>query len=161
MRLLKKAALFASIATIVSGLVGPTAATADPPSDTVSVIGQGTLSPGIPAVGCAFQTSVTFDATFVVITGTDKQVGGSIHFSGASSICESQASGAGSGTLGGTVAGNVNYVRTGNFVTVTAPAGLTVNGAPRTVPADACEFIPTSENPITSFMLVCHAGFAT
>lgn len=161
MRLLTKAALFAASAAIAPGLAGPAGASALAQSDSIYTVGQGVLVPGIPAVGCQFQTTITFNSEFLVITGADQAVSGSFSFEGRSSICESQDSGAGSGTVSGNLAGSVNYVRKGNVVTVTAPGGLSVNGSTRTIPAVSCEFLPTSLNPTSSYMLVCVPAAST
>lgn len=142
------AALFAPLA-----LISP--ATATP--NVAVVVGTGTISPGLPTTGCEDQDDVIFDGTAVAV-GTHAGVY-SIHFDGASSICESLLTGAGSGVLTGQITGNVTYSRTGPVVTLSGSGQL--NGGPaHSILAGVCEFVPTSINPVISYVLSCQLAIA-
>jgi len=123
----------------------------------LSAIGTGTMSPGLPTSGCANQGTVTFDSAVLVYAdpGTAPLAPGNIHFSGASSICETLNAGQGSGTLSGSLAGTVNYTRTANIETLSG----TVNGG--TIIAAVCIFTATSVNPATSYALACAGALSS
>jgi hypothetical protein len=79
---LKNIAIAAAILAPVLGFGGANVASAAVP-DVLAVAGQGTITPGIPATGCASSAPhVTFDGTGGVI-GPDAQVA-TIHFDGNS-----------------------------------------------------------------------------
>lgn len=138
-------------AALAAGLIAGTNPTMASPN-AATVTGGGTISPGLPDAGCAFQ-SVTFSGTAEVV-GTH---GGSysVTFNGASSICETRASGAGGGVLGGDVNGTVSYSRTGPVVTLSGSVTID-NGEPHNIDAGGCVFAPTSVNPVQTYQLVCH-----
>ena len=113
--------------------------------------GTGTSTPGIPATGCADQTSVTMDLTMTFAGST----GGTYaaHFDGSSNICESLASGQGSGTLSGGVSGVVNYQRTGTVMTLSG--SFTVNGTTYNTIIWICFIAWVSYPPPGSWVVVC------
>ena len=142
-------------AALTLGLVAGTAPASAAPTGTL--VGTGTLSPGLPTSGCAFQ-SVTLDGTLVsagtapVTTMTTGVY--ALHFEGFSSICETSTSGAGSGTISGGVTGNVSYSRTGSIVTLSGTI-QTNGGSARSLSSAVCAYYPTSANPTTSYGMVC------
>ena len=130
------------------------------------VVGTGTISPGLPQSGCAFQ-SVSFSGT-AVVGGVDAQIPDppalptvdptaaavNVTFNGNSDICETLATGHGSGTVSGGVTGSVTYSRTENVVTLSG--SVSIDGRPsRPILVGVCVFTPTSAPPVTSYALVC------
>lgn len=148
----KKAAVATAMATAVVGTLGQGGAFGVAAG---AAVGTGTIAPGLTTT-CTVQTSVTFDSAvlvYVSTTGPTVSATASTHFAGSSGInCETVASGKGSGTLSGGLAGSVTYDRTGNVVTL----GGTINGGG--VIAGVCIFVPTTVNPTTSYGLVCAAA---
>ena len=137
-------------ATCALGLVAGTSPSSSSPN-VVTMVGTGTYSPGLPTTGCAFQ-SVSFDGT-AVFAGTHAGVY-ALHFDGSSSTCESLTTGSGSGTLSGQVTGNLTYSRTGTVVTLSG--NLQIDGGPmHSVQSGGCVPVPTSVNPIGSYMWIC------
>ena len=124
-------------------------------TDYATLTGTGSYSPGIPVTGCAFQ-SLTIDWTMVVVG--DHAGTRSFRFDGSSDVCETPLAGSGSGTLSGSLNGDVRYSRTGNHVSYTGR--VTVDGTPVTVTAWSCVRSYTSAMPATSFVDHCHAVFS-
>jgi hypothetical protein len=129
--------------------VATSPASADPAVATVE--GSGTIDPGLPTTGCANQ-SVDFDGTGTVSHG-DHEGSYDFHFEGNSSICESLATGEGSGTLSGDISGTVSYSRTVNHVSVSG--NVTFGSTSGAIVAGSCVFQPTNANPTTEYELRC------
>ena len=144
-RLLRPMAAAAFAIALVAG--SPAHAT-----DQAKVVGTGTITPGLPATGCISGQTVTFSGT-AVLTGSNPVVY-TFHFQGNSTICESTFAGEGCGVLVGDITGTVCYSRTGNVVTLSGV--VVVQGVPHTIQAGACEFAPTSVNPVQTFALSCN-----
>ena len=119
-------------------------------ANVATVVGTGTISPGLPQSGCAFQT-VSFSGTAVAV-GTNAGPY-NVTFNGNSDICETLGTGHGSGTLSGGVTGSVTYSRTETVVTLSGSVSL--GGATENIVAGCCTFAPTSAPPITSYALNC------
>ena len=119
-------------------------------TDNVTTVGNGVIVPGL-TITCTNQF-VYFDSTFLVFAGDENSLNGRVHFDGASSGCETDTFGQGSGTLTGDMAGTVTYVRTGTIVTITG--SVTVNGESHGLTAE-CAFSPTTYNPIDHYALAC------
>jgi len=160
----KKAAVATAMATAVVAMVGQGGAFGDtlPVSDVTAVVGTGTISPGLPTSGCAVQTDITFNGTGV-LAGDELAVPGTVTFDGNSgSFCETLNAGQGTGTIGGTFSsapGGVSYVRTGPIVQVTGSG--TVGTETHTAIAAVCIFVPTNDNPVTAYALVCAAALGS
>jgi len=154
MGFIKKAAVATAMATAVMAMVGQGGALAAV-GDVVAVAGTGTISPGLPTSGCAVQTNITFNGTGAVVGTDGVAVPATINFNGNSgSTCESLNSGQGSGTIGGTLTGNVSYQRTGAIVQVFG--SVSVLGSPGRTPLVAvCVFAATTVNPVTAYALIC------
>ena len=113
--------------------------------------GTGTITPGLP--GCNQQ--VTFSGQ-VVLSTTPPSVR-PVSFAGSSSICEDVAFGQGCGQISGGVSGTVCYNRTGNVVQLSGT--VTLDGHSHTLTA-TCEFVPTSAQPTTSYVLTCQVALS-
>jgi len=135
----------------ITAALGTAGASADvgPVSDAFVLSGSGTINPGVP--GCS--NHLIFDGN-IVIAGDDTQVS-TTHFDADSNICETDLFGAGSGTFGGALAGVFDYTRQGPEFVIRGT--LAVNGESHTTVVGPCQFIPTSENPLTTFILTCTA----
>ena len=135
---------------IVAVALGLLAGASPAPADTGSatVVGTGSISPGLPAQGCTSGQSVSFDGTVVHAAATY-----SVHFDGSSSICESLSAGAGSGTLSGGVTGSVNYTRTGNVVQLSG--NVVMGGTAHSISGCVCVWVPTSVFPTITYTMVC------
>ena len=110
-------------------------------------VGTGTISPGLP--GCS--QTVTFSGQ-VVLVGTHAGVY-PVTFNGRSFGCETELEGAGTGTLTGGISGTVNYTRAANVVTLSG--SVTVAGTSHTLLVAECQFVPTTRNPTTTYVLHC------
>jgi hypothetical protein len=150
----KKAAVATAMATAVVAMVGQGGAFAAA-GDVVAVAGQGTISPGLPTTGCAVQTDITFSGTGAVVGTDGNAIPATVNFDGNSgSTCETLNAGQGSGTLSGTLTGNVTYQRTGAIVQVDGQ--VSVLGSPQRKPLVAiCVFVAVNVNPVTAYVLVC------
>lgn len=127
-------------------------ATADDVTDVATVVGTGTIKPGLPTEGCDEQTEITFTGT--AVNAGDHAGVYSIRFDGNSGTnCETLQNGAGTGVLSGGVSGTVAYTRVGSVVTLTGTGA--VNGAGHHITTAHCVFVPTSANPVTSYALSC------
>jgi hypothetical protein len=116
------------------------------------VIGTGTITPGLP--GCNQQ--VTFSGQLVVTTNPPSVR--AVTFAGASASCEDIVTGSGCGTISGPgISGTVCYNRTGNVVQLSGT--VTMDGHPHTLTA-TCEFVPTSAQPTTSYVLTCQVALS-
>ena len=135
------AALFAPLVMISPATASPNVAV---------VVGTGTIAPGL-VEACLPQT-VSFDGT-AVAAGTHAGVY-AIDFDGNSFGCETVQAGAGAGILSGQITGNVTYSRLGPVVTLTGSGQLN-SGPTHVIIAGACEFVPTSVRPITTYALAC------
>lgn len=119
-----------------------------------TVVGTGTISPGLPASGCAFQT-VSFSGTAIVASDDPDTAGVyNLAFNGTSNICETATSGQGTGTLSGGITGSVSYSRTASVVTVNGTVQIG-GGPPGNIFTAQCKFAPTGTPPHTSYALVC------
>ncbi len=138
----------------VGAILAPLAMFAAPASatDVATVVGTGTISPGLPLTGCANQ-HVTFSSTATVNAG-DHTGTYNFSFDGNSSICETLENGEGSGNLSGDVTGAVSYSRTGGHVSVSG--SVTLSGDTENIIAAECAFHPVPGNPITNYALNCH-----
>jgi len=128
-------------------LLAPSAHAQD---DVASVVGNGTISPGLPTSGCAFQ-QVTFSGTAVNVG--DHAGVYNVSFAGNSTICETLGAGQGSGTLSGDISGTVEYSRTGPIVTISGQ--VSVNASPHSIEVGVCVFVAVNFNPVTAYVLVC------
>ena len=139
-----------TVAAFAAGLVAGSPANA---TDLAKVVGTGTISPGLPASGCAPGQSVSFDGTAVLV-GTHAGTY-DVHFGGTSSICESLGAGQGCGELSGDITSItlVCYSRTENVVTLSGT--VSVQGQSHNIQAGVCEFAPTTVNPVQSYALTC------
>lgn len=130
-------------------LISPSAHAAE---DVAVIQGQGSITPGLPTSGCAFQ-SVTFSGTAVAASDHGESGVYNVSFSGNSTICETLAAGQGSGTLSGDVSGTVAYSRTGPYVTISGQGSL--RGTPHVIVRGDCYFVPVTIHPVTVYVLVC------
>lgn len=155
---IKRAALLA-IAT-VGTLVGMGApADAGHGASSVTVVGSGTISPGI--FSTPMQQSWNFTSVTIVTVGTVVPTG--VSTCGASGTSagtrEDTLTGGGTGTWGCTggvlagCSGSLVFVRIGNVVQV-AISGSTGACAGATGSL-TCNFTPTTVNPTTSYQLAC------
>ena len=131
--------------------------------EVVAWTGHGTMSPGLTTTP-TFQTSFTFITDAVIYVGQATGAAATCNFNGASRSAETSLTGAGAGSMncgGGspaslTLAGYVNYIRTGETLTLTGALNGP-DGVPScTVEASAVTLEPTSVPAFTSFR---HQGF--
>lgn len=166
MGLFKKAAIATAMATAVVAMVGEGGAFADVLSDAAVITGTGTITPGLPATGCAVQTNIDFNGTGALV-GDDTTIPATVNFDGSSgSVCETAGAGQGSGTLGGTFTsapGGISYQRIGPVVELFG--SVVINGRVHTGPllglSAACVFFPTSTNPATTYGLICAVALSS
>jgi len=119
--------------------------------EVAAVSGEGTITPGLPDTGCAFQ-AIHFEGTAVAV-GTH---GGTynVYFDGNSTICETLSAGQGSGNLSGSgITGTVTYTRSGSYVSISGQGA--VNGIPHVIDRGDCWFAPDSASPVRSYNLAC------
>lgn len=138
-----------ALSAVVFALVVPVSRQEAAATDAATMVGTGTISPGLPATGCSYQ-SVTFSGTVV-----DGGLYSGIHnvaFHGDSTICETVASGQGSASLSGDVSGELAYTRTSSFLSMTG--AVTMNGTPGYFTGQ-CQWVPTAINPATSYQMTC------
>jgi hypothetical protein len=154
---LKKMAVVAAIVAPVFGF-----ASAANAADAVALVGQGTITPGIPGTGCApSKPHVTFGSQVGVAAGTDAPNAqlATVNFDGDSTAaCASAASDSGVGTITGTATSATNAItwsRTGLVVTVSGP--VTFSGGGHSILEAVCVFVPTSAQPTASYALACEA----
>ena len=139
-------------------LAGPAAA-ATPDPNGFTLVGTGTLSPGFPLTGCAYQTSFTFDSTLAVDAGDVAGVY-TAWFAGASAVCETTNSGAGFATVVITdwnghsfPATTVQYQRTSTVLELTGTVDIA--GRVLTILAAPCAFWWTSISPSVTYQMNC------
>jgi hypothetical protein len=114
---------------------------------TITVEGSGVIAPGLPCFNCGI--AIAFDAvTAGSLAGVDAGCG----FAGNSYGLDTELSGAGAGVVGGCgLAGNLSYTRTGAVVTLAGR--VTVSGLCFDVTTGVLAFVPTSVNPISTFLV--------
>lgn len=160
----RKAITATAMATALVALVGQGGAVADVGSlsDVTAVVGTGTIFPGLPTTGCAVQNDITFNGTGLLV-GDELAVPGTVTFDGNSGgFCESVEAGAGSGTIGGTFASAPNGIRYGRIGPIVELLGSgTVGTETHEVLGAVCIFVPTSFNPVTSYLLTCAAALGS
>lgn len=139
------------IGAFAAGLLAASPASAHTAAGTA--VGTGTISPGLPPMGCVSGQTVSFDGQVIFPGQNHPNNPYVVHFDGTSSICESACAGQGSGTLSGDITGTVNYSRTCNVVQLTG--NVTVDDQPHAL-TGVCTFAPTSANPTNSYALNCH-----
>lgn len=170
MGLMKRAGVCAVVAALVLGPVAP--AEAGPTVEWGTLIGSGTISPGlVPVTGNPQSVSLTATATQAF---ADAAVGGDVatvdcSFSGSSSgVFVNETSGLGTGTLvggcagAGTVTGmelsawcSLHYVRE-MLMTLNGTCAVTVSGSTTTVTfAGFCSYRPSTLLPTTTYDLLC------
>lgn len=138
-----------ALSAVVFALVVPASRQEAAATDAATMVGTGTISPGLPPTGCSFQ-SVTFSGTVV-----DGGLYSGIHnvaFDGASTICESVAAGQGSASLSGDVSGQLSYSRTFSHLSMT---GVVTMNDTLGVFTGQCQWTPTAANPATSYQMTC------
>ena len=121
------------------------------PADAVYVAhlnGTGSYSPGLP--GCA---SVSFSGS-AAFAGDPT---GTYSFGISGDACGSLLAENGDGLFFGDFGGQVVWSRTATLLTMSSQ-NLTINGRPIGVFTAACDWTPTSIEPISSYALACAAA---
>jgi hypothetical protein len=160
MGFIKNAVVATAMATGVAAMIGQGGAFADIISDWATFTGTGTMSPGLPTTGCAFQTDITFAGTGVVVGDDGVTAPATVNFDGNSgTACETLNFGQGSGTFSGTFSGNVSYQRTATSLQFFGSG--TIGGRTHTIISATCSEDFTSVNPATSHATRCDMSFSS